>query len=199
MRSVSRVLAGLATAGLFAAPALAQTSQAPSSKLSLGFTAGLYSLSGDDFEDVKSGWHFEGTGRYMVSPQVSILGGIGYNINSTEVSDVSLNVWRIEVQPRYMFRMSDPKITPWVGAQIEWHRYSTEFGGDDVNASGFGFGGLGGVTYWTSPKLGVEVSAAFYSISFGDASVAGETVSGTDASGTALGLQVGVVFKLGTR
>jgi hypothetical protein len=196
MRFVTRSLAVAAIVAL-----LGSTTAVAQSKISLGLVGGLYSLGGDDFEGVDAGFHFEGTVRYMASPQFSINVGGGYNVNSTEAADINFNVFRILAQPRYMFRMANPSFTPWVGGQVEWHSYSTEAdfgaGPEDVSANGFGFGGLAGFTYWASPTLGIEGSVAFLSVQFGDADVGGQTVSGSDASGTALGVQLGVVIKLG--
>lgn len=139
------------------------------------------------------------TGRFMVSPQIAVAVGGGYNMNTTEVSGENLNVLRVLVQPRYIFQMADSKLTPWIAAQAEWHRYSSKSGGASVNASGFGFGALAGATYWASPTTGFEGSVAYYpSMAFGNASVAGQTVSGSDGSGSAFGIQVGAVFKLGS-
>ena len=197
MHVAKRLLSAAAALVLCATPALAQGSGG--GKLSLGIVGGLYSLGGDDFTGVKSGFHFEGTARFLVSPQIALAVGGGYNMNTTEASSVNFNVLRVLDQPRYMIRLADPKLAPWIGAQAEWHRYSSKYSGESMNASGFGFGALAGATYWTSPTLGIEASVAFLSIAFGDASIAGTTATGSKLSGTALGLQVGVVFKLGGR
>jgi opacity protein-like surface antigen len=198
MHVAKRFLITAAALALCAAPAVAQS--AGGGKMAVGVVGGLYTLGGDDFEGVDAGIHFEGTLRFTMSPQITIGVGGGYNMNSTDVEGVDMNVLRVLVQPRYTFRMAgDSKLAPWVAAQAEWHRYSSTISGIDVSATGFGFGGLVGVTYWTSPTLGLEASAGFHSISFGDAEADGQTAQGTEASGTAMGLQFGVVFKLGGR
>lgn len=193
MLAAKRLVITTAALALCAAPVLAQG--ADGGKLSVGVVAGLYTLGGDDFDGIKAGVHFEGTLRYLVSPQISLGVGAGYNMNSTETSGVNFNVIRVPVQVRYLIKTSDPKLAPWLGAQAEFHRYSSSYSGIDVHATGFGFGGLAGATYWMSPTFGLEVSASFNSIQFGDLTANGASQSGTNLSGTALGLQAGVVFR----
>jgi hypothetical protein len=196
MRFVSRSLAVAAIAVL-----LGSTTAMAQSKISLGASGGYFSLSGDDYENTDAGFGFQGDVRFMASPNISVLAGFGYNMNSetdpTGGPDVDVNTIRILLQPRYMFRLTNSQLTPWVGGHVEWHQASADVSGSDVSANGFGFGGAGGVTWWASPTIGIEASVLFQSISFGDAEVDGQTVSGTDTSGTSLGIQVGVVIKLG--
>jgi hypothetical protein len=70
-------------------------------------------------------------------------------------------------------------------------------GGASAKATGYPFGGGGGLMIAMSPSLAIDVNAMFHTVSFGNAKVDGTEIPGSEASGTALQIRAGINFKLG--
>ena len=207
MRLASRVLAGLAVAAFCAAPAVAQMEggmAGSSGGMAIGVSAGYVSAGGDLSDPFPNGYGMEaGIGgaanfRYGVARNIWVTGGFGYSSHGIKNTSDNVTLLSFVVEPRYTFALSSGKITPFVGGRLQYTRGSASVTGTgDVKASGLGFGALGGAMYSLSPTLSLEGALSFVSQSFGDAEVAGQTQAGSDQSGTLIGLNFGVVFKLG--
>jgi hypothetical protein len=193
MRPATRVLVAIIALALAGTPAMAQAPVKPG--LGLGLVGGYYSLGGDDFTGTDAGFGGEASVRFGVSPAWSILGGVG--ISSHDVSGETLINLRISAEPRYMFHMPSSPITPFLGVRAAWTQSSATVAGDDYSQTGYIIGGTGGVQIRMSPKLLFEGAVTFAAASFGDFDVNGTTLSGSDASGTILALQLGIVYQMG--
>jgi hypothetical protein len=173
----------------------AQTSVAPTG-FAFGGNLGYYTLSGDDFEGIDSGLGFEGNVRYSWLSGFQILGGVHYASHGIDGLDENINVLSIFVEPRYVFAIGSPTLSPFVGGRAGWVRQSLDIEGIDASADGVAFGGSGGLLFQVAPQVAIETSVMFAAVSFGDIEVEGESVDGTDSSGTTLALQGGIVISL---
>lgn len=190
-----RASAAAALVFMMATAVQAQTSATPSG-FALGGKLGYYTLSGDDFEGVDAGFGFEGNVRYTLLSGFQILGGVHYAIHGMEGLDENMNVLAIFAEPRYVFAIGSPTISPFVGGRAAWVRESVDIQGVDASASGFAFGGTGGLLFQVAPQVAIETSVLFAAVSFGDIEIEGESIDGTDTSGTTLALQGGIVISL---
>jgi len=204
MRSVSRVLVGLAVAAFCAAPVAAQMAGGSSgSKGGMAFgLAGGYYIPGGDLSDANQGAQEAGIGgtanfRYSIANNIWLTAGVGYSSHGIKNTSESTTLLTFAVEPRYTFAMSSPKLVPYVGARIQYGSASATVQSTDVKASGIGFGGTAGVQYTMSPSLALEGAFTFVSQSFGDVEAGGQTIPNSDSSGSIMALNFGVVFKFG--
>ncbi len=163
---------------------------------SLGI-AGLYaSLGGSDFDGIGSGIGGEASVWFPAGTSFMIGGGAHYTSHGIDGIDENLSVLAIFVEPRYRFQTGG-KVKPYIAGRAAWARNSASSGGVDISATGFYFGGGGGLMVPVGAKLDLDFEVLFNSVSFGDVDVDGTSQSGTDASGTALVARVGLLFRLG--
>lgn len=97
------------------------------------------------------------------------------------------------VDPRYYFRTASPTFVPFIEARGAWLRESATVGGVDLSATGWAFGGTGGILFALGPSVGIETGASFTAVSFGDADADGTTIPESSASGASLGVFAGLV------
>jgi hypothetical protein len=194
MRSPICALEALTALALVAAPASAQAPVTPG--LGIGLAGGYYSLAGDAFAGTDAGFGGEASVHFGLGPVWTILGGVGISSHD-DASVGTLTNLRISAEPRYMLRLPSSPITPFLGVRASWARLSATFAGDDYSQTGYIIGGTGGVQVRMTPTLKFEGAVTYASASFGDWAVNGSTVTGTDASGTILALQLGVVYQRG--
>lgn len=91
-----------------------------------------------------------------------------------------------------------PKLTPFVGARVQWARESATVAGTSLSGNGLGFGGVGGFQYSASPQLAIEAAVLYVSQNLGEVKSGGVVVN-PSTSGTVLGLQFGLVFSFGAK
>ena len=160
----------------------------------IGANGGFYTLSGDDFETTDAGFGLNGFVRYNFPSGFSISGGFQWNTHNDDFIGESITIIGVIVDPRYYFQLKTPTVTPFVGGRAGYLRESVTVAGFDLSASGFAFGGTGGILFQASPQFAIETTVSFQSLSFGDVDVDGTTVPNTDASGTSLGISAGLVI-----
>jgi hypothetical protein len=200
MHFAKRVLMAAAVLTLCAAPAFAQgTGPLTKGGLGIGVAGGYYSLGGDDFETTDAGFGGLAMVQYNLSPRFQLVGGVGMSWHDDSYIEETITNMRVSAEPRFYFPMAGGSMHPYIGGLAGWSRSSATVSGYDLSQSGFYFGGTGGLQFSLGPKTAFEVAVVLASMSFGDAEVDGESQPDTDASGTILALQAGVVFKLGGR
>ncbi len=158
---------------------------------SLGVAGLMASLGGDDFEGVDNGFGGEASVWFRAGTSFTIGGGAHYTSHGTDI-DENLKVLGIFAEPRYRFAAGGGNLTPYIAGRAAWARYSIQ----DASATGFYFGGGGGLMIGAGKTL-IDIEVLYNSASFGDVSVDGSSIDGTDASGSALVAKVGVIFRLG--
>ena len=181
--------------GLLVVCSLSTTALAQNVAVAPGFGIeggiGYFALEGDDFLGVDAGVGFEGTARYTLPSGLQFVGGVSYNVH--DVGNNSLDVLGIFAEPRYLYRLKSPSVAPFFGARISY-LYSTFDATDpDITADGWAFGGVGGILFQVDRHFGIELSVLFAAVNFGDVEAGGVTVDNTDASGSTLGLKLGIV------
>ena len=187
----------LAVAALLMTPAAASAQNRVPFGVSLGGMLGFNTLSGDDFSGTDAGFGFQLFGRYATPGGFGIGGGFQLNFHNDDFLGETINVLGIYAEPRYTFRSGGSDMAPFVGARLYYFRESVSVGGVDLSATGFGIGALAGIVFQVSPKVGIEPGITFTTISFGDLKADGTTIADSDASGTSLGIQLGIVIALG--
>ena len=177
---------------------------AGAAQVSLGVAGAYVSLGGDDFAILKPG----------VGPEVNLMLGLGqslqlgasaqYSWHGVEGADGTQGVLGVLGEARYLIGTGRAKV--YLAGRAGFARaMSNDFdvsfppdgNPDEVSASGTVFGGGAGVVIALSPSLALDLAALFHAVSFGDASVNGNTVPGTELSGTALQIRGG--FRFGRR
>jgi hypothetical protein len=182
-------------AGLLAVCCALGTASA-AAQASLGVAGLMASLGGDDFEGVDNGFGGEASVWFPAGTSFTIGGGAHYTSHGIEGIDENLSVLGIFAEPRYRFQAGG-KVKPYVAGRVGWVRESISSGGVDANASGFYFGGGGGLMVPVGAKLDLDFEVLFNSVSFGDIEVDGTSQPDTDSSGTALVARVALMFRLG--
>jgi hypothetical protein len=197
---LTRIAAALVAAALAAGTVLAQApADDQGSKFGLGLAGGYYSLGGDDFETTDAGYGFEVSGHFHLSPKIALLGGFGMNWNDDSFIDETITTMRISVEPRYLFHMEGGKLTPFLGARVGYLSAGATVQDVDFSQTGFYFAGTGGVLVRMSPAMMFEAGVQFGQASFGDAEADGQTIDDSDASGSFLALQLGIVYHFGKK
>lgn len=166
---------------------------------SIGAGVILVNLGGADFTGVDDGFGLEGRVMLPVGRALHVGVGAQYSSHGTAINE-SLKALGIFGEGRYRFATGGTA-TPYLAARGGWMRgslSSSAFGGDQTN-TGFAFGGGGGVAVALSPGIALDLGAVLHTVSFGDATVDGQTIANTSGSGTAMQIRAGVSFSLGGR
>jgi hypothetical protein len=195
MKLVKRFAAALVVAALCAAPAFAQ---AQHGGIGLGLAGGYYSLGGDLGEGVDAGFGGAVSLRFHLKPQIVLPVIFDYSSHGLEDLDESLTNMALSIEPRYLFHMEGAKFQPFIGARLGYAQASADIAGfGEVKQSGFLYGGSAGVLIPLGTSLMFEGSVLFTAASYGDAEVDGQTIDDSDASGSILGLNLGIVYHFG--
>ncbi len=174
MRKVSVGLMVLASAAVLARPAAAQGYGA--GYMDIGPVIGFGGLGTGSSVDI--GGRFEKALKPMPSLGNGMLGiQIGGDYYSWGPSGYSVKVYSVQGTVNYHFKLSDPKLDPFVGLGLGFsHASCPDFGfGYSCSASKIDFVGHAGVRYFFAPKIAV----------YGDVGASGAST-----------IALGVMFKL---
>lgn len=173
----------LAAAAAVADPsgmASAQTSSASGAgsrglPLTVGVSAGYYSLGGSDFPGVGLGPGLELTGHYALTPSVQVgLGAHGSWQGADELSS-PLRLLGGFVEQRTELDEISPGVRPFFGFRlgyVGWRAVEKEGGVDaTVRADGLQAGAQAGVSYPLTPSVTADVALYGSFLSFGDSRV----------------------------
>jgi hypothetical protein len=159
-------------------------------------------VNGDDFEGTNAGVGFDVQLRAAFSA-FSI--GAGFLRTSHDIDEASDNIIisGFFAEPRYSFPTTS-STSLFLTGKLGRVKQSLEtdipdYGSGEFESSGFLFGGGGGVEFAMSPAVRLNVSALFSQVSFDDVEFEGETIDGTDSSGSSVMLRAGISFLFGTR
>jgi hypothetical protein len=167
-------------------------------RFELGLGGGFYTLSGNDFEGVDAGMGVEVAGRLRLPGGLQIGLALQRNSHGADFVDDDIAVTAVMLDSRYAFRVTGSNLEPFLGARAGRAQRSAEVSDIDVSSGGFLFGVLGGLALPVSRTVNLEFAASLYQVSFGEAKADGYgTIDDTDASGTSLGLRVGVNIRFG--
>lgn len=146
----------LAVGLLVAAPVALQ---AQNEGFGLEGSAGVFIPGGDDFEDLDSGFGFEGIASWAWASGLEIGAGFGRSSHDfTEDSeDFSLDVTRIFGEVVYRFNSvptNSVVVMPYIGARGGYTRVSADI--DDAESlNGSAFGGVAGFEIWLSEGFAI--------------------------------------------
>jgi opacity protein-like surface antigen len=166
-------------------------------QVGIGVSGQYLSLGGSDFEGTDAGFGAEGNVMFPIGTSIKLGPSVQYSSHDVPAFGESLSLLGIFGEGRYMLG-GGGKATPYIGARVGYAMASASVSGiGDISQNGMAFGGGVGVMIAMSPTLAIDLNGMFHSVSLGDAEVDGQSISGSDASGTALQIRAGVNFKLG--
>lgn len=163
-----------------AAPAAAQDDAAPRSKTS-GFTAGLH-LNGsaiqlDGGEEAENGGGMGLALGYGVSNKVTIFARVdGAAVEYEDGDGETFTLAHLDLGGRYSFGSASAALRPFVELSLQGAGISDEFEGSEVTVSGGAFGFGGGLEYFFSRSLALDVGLAISKGEFTTATVDGDEV-----------------------
>jgi len=157
--------------------------------------AGLYAtLSGDDFQGTNAGIGADGQIRFPLG-QAGLSLGAGVQLTSHSVDGIDPNWSVIGVfgEPRYVFNTGgSSQLSPYIAGRAGWLHESISDGTDKLSASGFYFGGGGGLLIGLG-GVNLDIGVLFASVKFGELDLNGSS-TGFKPSGTSLALRAGLAF-----
>lgn len=174
VRGIVAVVAAVCVAGATARDALAQSAQPYSLQLS-GLAA-----SQKIGQSAISGFGFEGQLRY--TPGVWSF-GLGVQSSAHSSGDESIDITGVFLEPRYAIDVGSNRLAPYVAGRLAFLRESATLFQDpesptvllEVSSNGSAFGAGAGLLIRGSPRVNIDIGAAFVSQAFGDASSQGTT------------------------
>ncbi len=183
-----------------------------------GVNAGRFGLKNGRWVDVpgsdgfslqlhpnRSSVGFEAFVRYVAVGGFAIDGGVhvssSWNLTLLTpqgfVGGDSTSIVRIFGQPKYFINVANTAFTPYLGADLSYVKWRTDFGGVLIaSAGGIGIGGVAGVVLQIFDRAGLEVGASLTAVRFGDRTVDGATEPNTGETRTLFGIRMGVVVSL---
>lgn len=163
-----------------AAPAAAQDEMAAPRSNTRGFTAGLH-LNGSALQLDGEGAEAENGGGmglmlgYGVSNKVTLFARVdGADVSYSDGEDGSYTLAHLDLGGRYSFGSSAAALRPFVELSLMGAGVSDEIDGSDVTLSGGAFGIGGGLEYFFSRSLALDVGLSLSKGEFTTATVDGE-------------------------
>lgn len=160
----------------------------------LGVAAGWYVPGGADFDDTDAGPGTVGSVRWRGSGPLSVGVGGHWSTHSVDFTDDRYDIVGAFVEPRWQGG-SMGLGQPFVGVRLAWMRESIRIGPMSRAASGFAAGGVAGVQLPVSSRVSMEAAVGGALLRFGDFTADGRTLEGTDSSGRAWSLTVGLLVR----
>jgi hypothetical protein len=144
------------------------------SKMALGVQGQVAIPLGDFGNGYKTGFGAQGTFAYHINPMLDVTGSVGYLTWSGKEADYKFSSVPVLAGVRYYF--GKDKFNPYVAGELGIHFTSVDipsvtipgfgtYGGGSASNSYFGFGAGAGFLYQLGPKLDLDISAKFNSIS----------------------------------
>jgi hypothetical protein len=153
-------------------------------------------MGGDDFEAMDLGFG----GQVLAGPRigdVSILGTGGFRRFGLENSDDHVEVFSLGLAPRYTIPLANDIIKPWVGGMgAVLFQNERIAGAPDPSSTGFEVGGRAGVGFQITSNVILNTCANLAYTRFGDVSIDGTAVDGSDTNG--MGFSFGIGLWVGT-
>lgn len=127
---------------------------------------GVLTLPMGDFGDAfKMGWRAGANVGYFVTDQIQVGATGAYSQN--KVDDTSstdkLNIWQFGGFGKYMFKMQNPTIAPYVKAGVSMYNGKLSTTGS-TGSTDFGINGGLGASFAVSPTASVFVEGAYHNI-----------------------------------
>ncbi|HEX9241843.1 MAG TPA: porin family protein [Anaeromyxobacter sp.] len=154
--------------------------------------------------DVKSGgattsgdqqnWDLRGSGLYYVAPNIGVGATLSYQSETLKVDgifDNKTSTFTVGPAVGVTFPVA-PQVAVFGRGSIVYAESSMNFGGGDVNSSGWGIGLEAGVKYFPVKAISLDAGVAFQYLS-----LTGDTSPSVDISSTGIGVNVGVSVYFG--
>jgi hypothetical protein len=164
-----------------------------------GARIGWVALTGDDFSAAKDAVGFEGFLRWVLPSGVAIQGGAHYARHDIESAEDALGLLTIYLEPRYMIPVSFGVrgASPFIGVRGAYGRFENISGQADLNADGWGVGGVGGLLLPITPQLGIELSIWYSYLKTGTAKRDNLQIPNSSLSGGLLAFQLAIFGSTG--
>ena len=129
---------------------------------------GVLTLPMGDFGNAfKMGWRAGANVGYFVTDQIQVGATGAYSQNkvddTTGVGDVNFNIWQFGAFGKYLFKMQNPTIAPYLKAGVSMYNGKLSATGSTGNTDLGVNGGLG-VSFVVSPTASVFVEGAYHNI-----------------------------------
>jgi outer membrane protein W len=129
---------------------------------------GVLTMPMGDFGDAfKMGWRAGANVGYFVTDQIQVGATGAYSQNkvddTTGVGDAKLNIWQFGAFGKYMFKMQNPTVAPYVRAGMGFYNSKLSTTGS-TSSTDLGINGGLGVSFAVSPTASVFVEGAYHNI-----------------------------------
>lgn len=164
-----------------------------------GARIGWVALTGDDLSAANDALGFEGFLRWVFPSGVAIQGGAHYSRHDIETAGDALGLLTIYVEPRYIVPVSLGMrgAAPFFGVRGTYARFENVSGQADLNADGWGAGGVAGILLPVTPRLGIELSLWYSYLKSGTAKRDNLQIPNSSLNGGLLAFQVAVFGSTG--
>lgn len=131
---------------------------------------GVLTMPMGDFGDAfKMGWRAGANVGYFVTDQICVGATGAYSQNkiddTTGVGDAKFNIWQFGAFGKYMFKMQNPTIAPYVRAGLGFYNGKTSVsGGSSASATDLGMNLGLGTSFAVSPTASVFVEGAYHNV-----------------------------------
>jgi len=190
----ARFVMVVALGGLVSNPLVAQQGVADA-----GARLGWVSLTGDDFAAAKDALGFEAFLRWSFPSGIGIQGGAHYSSHEIEGASDKLGLLNVYLEPLYVFPVSIGVrgAAPFIGVRGLYGRFESITGEADVNADGWGLGGVAGIIVPITRQVGIELSALYTALSTGTAKFNDLQIPNSGLNGGLLAFQVALFASTG--
>jgi len=156
-------------------------------QIGIGGTLGLTMPMGDFGTGLKTGFGFNAIGKYNLSDNMAIGASIGYSSFGTGSESLSFGV--IPITGIFEYSFGEGAFKPYIGSDLGFYMFRSKitFLGTSSSATNtyFGFAPTAGVLYDISDNLSFCANAKY------------NFVMSENSNSTWLGINAGVIFKLG--
>lgn len=165
---------------------------ASAQSLQLGLGTGWYVPGGADFEDTEPGVGLDAAAALDLNDRLSLGLGVQWSRHGVDFSGDDYDVVALSVQPRAYLAGDDDTTRPFVAARLAWLRKSIRIGSASRAATGLGAAVDVGLEVPLTSSWALEGAVSAAVLSFDDFETDGAELAGTESSGWALGLRLGV-------
>ncbi len=193
MHTIRLAVTAIVTSALIAGrPATAQRAAAPH-HIEISAVAGYVTADGKDFSGTNGAIGFGGIARYFLFGHLGFGVGVHYSDHGLQTLPEHLHIRAIYAECRYSAQLGTAPVTLFAGPRAGWiHEQITIV---DWEATGSVIGGLAGLGWRSTSRLGLEFQISETVIHLGDRRAAdGSVMSGTEAHGSSFGLEGGLVI-----
>lgn len=161
-----------------------------------GVTAGgaYVSLGGSDYDGVDAALGLQAQLWYRPWRRVELAVLAQRSVHDLRGVGPDLTQFLVLAEARVLIPQRPGGLTPYLGARVGYASQQFTVQGYDATAGGLALGTAAGLRIPITGRLAAEVAASWTYLSFGEFSVLGTSVGGTDTRGSALALQAGVAI-----